>query len=169
MANYEAGLSASLIDSNGVRTSARFDALIPDTVTIAQLKAYNDTWLGNLDPVTGSQVIRANVKFAFPFSGLKSSPVANTRNEQTGLFNFYDDSALDRFGVDIPGIQNTFLLQPGDLIDLTASAVSNLVGFLTSTGANGEVPNNIAGQALVALADAILTFRKRRKQLLRAK
>lgn len=169
MANYPANLSASLLDANGTRVSAFFHAQIPDTVTVAQLKSYNDTWLGNLDPVTGSQIVRSSVKLVLPFSGLKSSPSSNDRNEQTGLFNFYDTAELNRYGVDIPGILNSLLLQPGDLIDISASVVSNLIGFLTSAGANGELPDSGFGNNLVALADAILTFRKRRKQLLRAK
>jgi len=168
MANYEADFSASLKDYNGVRTSSMFHAIIPDSVTIAQLKAYNDVWLGNLDPVTGSEIVRSNVKFALPFSGLKSTPVANSRNEQTGLFNFYDTAALNRYGVDIPAILDSLVLHPGDLIDTSASVITNLIGFLTSAGANGETPDSGFGNTLVALADAILTFRKRRKQLLRA-
>jgi hypothetical protein len=83
-----------------------------------------------------------------------------SRVEQTGVLNFSNTATSRRYGQALPSIRSN-LLTAGK-IDLKDAALAALVALLTS----GPF-TNAAQQVLAALVDAIIAFRKRRKQLQR--
>lgn len=159
--------SYSVLDELGIRASMTIPAMIdPTTGTPAAIKT---EWLAlgaEIDALTGAQITGGSVATVFtPDSGWKATPAAGSRVEQTGLFNFSNSTSKYKFGVDLPAIDNSKL--DGNKIDLTDSDVTAFIGSLVGTFTGGRFANT-ATFALVALVDAILSFRKRRKQLSRA-
>jgi hypothetical protein len=167
MANTQYALfSYSMIDELGTKTSMNVPAMIdPTTGTPAALKT---EWLalgGQLDDLVGAQILSGSVAVVLkPDPGWKTVPASGSRVEQTGLFNFANATSKYKFGVDIPSIVNTAI--SGGKIDLTTSIVTDVITSLL-TAFTGGVFTNTSQYPLSALADALLSFRKRRKQLSR--
>jgi len=168
MANTQYALfSISLLDELGIKSSMTIPAMIdPTTGTPAALKTAWDDLSEAVDGVIGSQITGGSVAIiTTPGGTLKTSPAAGSRVEQTGLFNFSNATSKYKFGIDVPSIKNTVL--SGNKVDLTNGAVSTLLDLLTAAFTGGVFANT-SQYPLVALVDALLSFRKRRKQLARA-
>jgi len=168
MANTQYALfSFSFQDDLGTKSSMNVPAMVdPTTGTPAALKT---EWLalgGQLDDLTGAQILGGAVSISLkPDPGWKTAPSAGSRVEQTGLFNFLNATSKYKFGVDIPSIVNTAI--SGGKIDLTTSIVTDVITSLI-TAFTGGVFTNTSQYPLSALADALLSFRKRRQQLSRS-
>jgi len=162
MATYEGLLSASLHDAIGVPSTTNLYLKIPDTVTVANLATFVQDYSAVLDPITGAQIDRMDIKINLPFSGAKSAPVAGSEVEKTGLFNFEQAGSFYKFGIDIPAIAAS-VLTSGGLIDLTNTDIQAWITFLGTVTAGITVVSKFLN-ALVALLDALISFRKHRKQ-----
>lgn len=162
MATYLALLSAELHDATGVPASALQYIEVPDTATVAQLQSLVQAYSAVLDPLTDAQIDRINVKLDLPFSGAKSSPVAGSIVERTGLFNFEQASSVYKYGVDVPAISSSVLMSDGR-IDLSNSIVTNWVSFLETAHTAITFVSKFAN-AIVRLIDVLVSFRKHRKQ-----
>lgn len=156
--------SYTVADELGVKATMRAYAEFDGTVETVDGLVGEWTALGGvLDPMTGGQIVGGSVSFALvPDGAWKSAPVAGARVEQTGLFNFSNDTTAYKWGMDIPAILNTLI--SGHVINLAAGAVAAFIAAMDGGFTNGNFTNS-AQQALVGLIDALLTFRKRRKQL----
>jgi hypothetical protein len=126
-------------------------------------------WLalgGQIDAVTGAQIIRGVIKLPVTPSGSwKSAPASGSRVEQTGLLNFATSGSVRRNGFDFPGLKDSLI--SGGKIIVASGAVKALIDALVGAFTNGAFAN-AEGQNLTSPIDAVLSFRKRRKQLSRS-
>lgn len=169
MANVPMHFSARIIDGLGTEATTVAYLLAPDTNTIAGVITALDSWAGYLDAVTDGAITALSVKMtpALP-GGLKGATGATwqaSRVEQTAVLNFGNNTTTRKFGEVIPAFSNS-LISSGK-VNLLAGAITNFIGYLQGTPVTGGSFTNTASQALAALIDAILSFRKRRKQLSR--
>jgi hypothetical protein len=156
--------SFTIVDELGVEASNTYYAMMDPTQTIASAVAAWTSLYDVLQPVTDGSITHGHVDILLiPVS--VSPAVAGSRVEQTGLFNFSATGTSHKFGEPVPGFSSSFITGTG--IDLTASAVAAFYNFLpaTLTVLEWVSANN---QKIVALVDAVLSFRKRRKQLTRS-
>ncbi len=169
MANVLTIASYTIQDSAGVKAPHAEFWLIPDTLTVATVM----TWfLGvgeTVDDITDGQIVRVSVEFRPDFSGAgyKTVPVANSSVEKTGLFNFSQGGSIYKSPLDIPAIA-TSVLTSGGTIDLTNADIIAFISNQTGAGIGGETPSSKYANALIALIDALQTFRKHRRQLNRS-
>jgi hypothetical protein len=157
--------SITLVDELGTEASDTYYALLDPTQTI-QLAI--DAWAALaavVDPITGGQIIRGGITILPVPAGLKGAPVAGSRVEQTGVFNFLDSITTHRYGQALPSLRDSKIV--AGKINLVDVAVAAFITFLTAVLAVAEWVNNHQ-QPLTALRDALISFRKRRKQLARS-
>jgi hypothetical protein len=161
MANIPALLSVELLDALGVTVSMDTFYEVPDTTTLADLNTYLAAYLPKLDAITDSKIVGATFKprGTLP-GGLKASPDEDAENERTGLFNFSQANVPYKNGIDIPAISDAVITN--GKIDLTATAVTDWVSIITTT-TQGLINVSKFLNALNALLDALISFRKHRK------
>lgn len=165
MANVAAHYSLTIRDGLGVEASTVAYVVVPDTTTLAGIAAAAGTWALDVDATIDGAItgLRVELAPALP-GGLKAATGATwaaSRVEQTGVLNFKNATTKYRFGMPLPSIRSD-VISTGK-IDLTDTAIAALITLLTSGAFS-----NTAQQALTALVDAIISFRKRRKQLQRS-
>lgn len=157
--------SFTIQDELGVQATMPVFLQGPDTATLANIHT-SIVDIGNeLDAIIGGRILEATVTF-HPVNGTtwKTAADAGSRVEQTGLFNYSNDTTPYKFGIDVPSLSDAVL--DGPRIDLDNSDIGNFVDLFTAAiGVFTAVTNGY--DPLVALLDAALTFRKRRKQLTR--
>jgi hypothetical protein len=158
-------LSVTVRDELGTEASEVFYGLADPTSTLATAEAAWATLTADLDPVLSAQIVRGAISFpCTPAGGLKAAPVAGSRVEQTGVINFSNPITTRRFGEDLPGLSNDVIV--GGKINLADAGIAALIALLSVPGASLTY-TNFAQQALNGVIDAVLSFRKRRRQLAR--
>lgn len=157
MANVPVEFSLSLQDFEGVRGSMRTYANIVDTTTLAALATQIQTLETDIDAVTGAAIIAGRVTLNAPLVGGLKTAVAGADLERTMLLNFTQSGSAHKFGVDIPGV-NPAILTAGK-IDLTQAAVAALISLIEGNY------TSVGLLTLTAVRDAVLSFRKRRREL----
>ncbi|CAG0958259.1 hypothetical protein ANRL2_00647 [Anaerolineae bacterium] len=160
-------VSASIQSAQGA-SSARIQnrksmpIYIPQgALTLADIVAYHDAYLGLLDFVTGG-VIRASQIILTPAlpGTLKATAVANTKIQECGLLSFdlgngYTDS------VAIPAINPALVNTDGQtLITTGGAAVDDLVQLLLGAGTPARVASDRNGIEFTGLTAAKTAFRK---------
>jgi hypothetical protein len=165
MANVPLHFSATVRDGLGTEASTTAYLNPSDTTTLAGLVADLGTWLTDLDAVTDGLIrgTRIEITPALP-GGLKTATGATfqaSRVEQSAVLNFSATGTTRKDGMVIPAVSNAAIV--AGKVDLTNAAITALIALLS--GGNYTNPYN---QVLVGLLDAILTFRKKRKQLQRS-
>jgi hypothetical protein len=164
--------SLTVVDELGTEASATFYAQVDGAVaTPASLLAMWAVLAQGVDAVTSGQITKGSVSIlADPtvVTGpiLKTAPEAGSRVEQTAILNFSNPITPHRFGEAIPALADDNILS--GKVNLTAGQpVPLLITLLTTATSAFEWATNNQ-QALVALVDALISFRKRRKQLSRS-
>lgn len=161
MATVFGHASIKLLDALGVTVSMPVYMNIDDTKTVAALLGEVSTMAQAVDDVTDSQIIEVVVSVVGGMPGAgKSAPAATAENERTGLLNFSQTASPYKWGLDIPAIAESKIV--GGKIDLTDTEIQNLITILTTAGTVIHWVST-AIRNLVALIDALLTFRKHRK------
>ena len=168
MANIAGHFSATVVDGLGTEASTVAYFSVPDTATLAAVHTALDSWVIGVGSCLDANVTKNSIRLT---PGVTSGYTANTgtafdnsRVEQTAVLNLSNASSPHRFGMALPGVSDS-LITNGKLVIVTG-AINTLIGILTGAVAGGNYTNN-AQQNLVALIDAIISFRKRRKQLSR--
>lgn len=161
MATRHGGLSFKMVDALGVSTSMFVPMRVDDTKTVAQMLTDVDLIGQQIDPITDSQITHqtASVVLGGPTAG-KSSPASTAENERTGLFNLSQSTGPYKFGIDVPGIADSKL--SGGKINLSDADILAFITALTVAG-TALTPESTSLYTLVALLDALITFRKHRK------
>lgn len=164
-------VSATVKDTWGTETSAPAYALADPTQTINEMVTEAQAYVKALDGVTDGQVTKMHIQIvpALP-TGLKTAAVSGAKVEQTGIINFSTVGTSKRYGFAIPAVSNGVLTS--DRIDATVfghvnTAVDTLLLLLTSA-ATALAWANAHSQQISAVIDAIVSFRKKRKQLQRS-
>jgi hypothetical protein len=159
-------LSYTIQDELGTKASETFYALVDPASTVTQLAAEWQALASLIAAVSDGGIPRGSIALLeVPTAPI--TPAAGSRVEQTGLFNFSNNVTPHRFGEAVPALKDSVIV--GGKINLADTGVAALVAALATTfnGGLGVFTTNNA-QALVALVDAVLSFRKRRRQLSRS-
>lgn len=165
-----ANFSLTVVDELGTEAADTFYASLDVTQPISALTTAWNSLAQTIDAVTAGQITKGHVQIlmnpaAVSGPSLKTSPVAGSRVEQTGIFNFSNAVTTHRWGGIVPALNSTKIVS--GKINLVDTAVAALITFLTTVLTVAQwVTNN--QQQLTALRDALISFRKRRKQLSRS-
>lgn len=158
--------TAQVQDGLGTKASAQVYLGVPDTATVAEALIMFGEWIAALDGTTDGAIVASSVVFSPLVTGLKSaadgfyasSDFLESRVEQTAVLNMRSAASSRRFGVAIPAVIDAGVV--GGRVDLANGAIAAMVTLL-----HDGTYTNLYGQALTALVDCILAFRKRRKEL----
>jgi hypothetical protein len=160
------GFGATIADELG--TTANSNAYISgdDAQTLAQVRTAAQLWATDLDGLTAGQLtsLRVSIHPALP-GGIKATPAAGSRVEATAVINLRAGASGHRFGTVIPAIKDALIV--AGKLNLADIAITTFVGLLQGAVLAGTYTTP-AGNALGVVVDAILSFRKRRKQLARS-
>jgi hypothetical protein len=161
MATKHGRVSYKILDNLGVTVSMPIYVAVDDTKTVAQALTDANLIGQQIDPIIDGQILQTSMAIdGGPPSGAKSSPVSTAEVERTGLFNFDQATSPYRFGVDVPSIADAKIVN--GKIDLTDADIIAFLDVLTAAG-TALTPESTSLYTLVALLDALLTFRKHRK------
>jgi hypothetical protein len=162
MASLQVLLSVDVLDKLGVSTTHNLFLDAPDTSTLADFNSFLTDYAPLLDAITDGQITAAHVRqqLALP-SGLKSAPASTAEVERTGLFNYTMSGNPYKFGIDVPAIADSKIVS--GKINLTDSDILAWKSFIL-TGVGGITIVSKFLQSLIALVDALISFRKHRKQ-----
>jgi len=166
MANVVIQASLNIIDELGTTATLPVFLEGPDTATLANVSTAINAIASAADPIIGGQIVDSTVTFhpGLP-GGIKVTPAAGSRVEQTGLFNWSNSVTPYKFGIDVPSIANGVI--SGGKIDITDADVEAFIDiFEAAIGVFTAVTGGY--DPLLSLIDVALTFRKHRKQLTRS-
>lgn len=169
MAEQPVVLSATIVDQWGIEASAPFYAQADDTKTIAALLTEADAFWTALDATTDGYIRRVRLELlpGVP-SGAKTAAATGSRVEQTGLLGFSASATNKRYSGAIPALSNGATVLAADRIVLTAiDPIGLLVTILTTVGTVLKWCNE-HNQQITNFLDALVAFRKKRKQLQRS-
>jgi hypothetical protein len=167
MANVKAQFSFTVQDELGTKASLALYALVDDTTTTADLATQWQTLATALTAVTDSKVISGNASIVLaPTASQAGKPAAGNRVEQNALFGYLVTASGRRFSIATPGWKDSLI--DGGTVVLTGAAATWTAAL---TGALGDATGDMTSNdflALGALQDALLVFRKHRRQLARS-
>jgi len=155
--------SYSLQDAAGVKgTTDIYVAYDAATETVSALLGAAAAYGGLLDAVTAAKITEFNIKInALPDPSWKSAAIANVDMEQTLLENFSIEDSQYVQAIDIPCLRDTLIVNGRPVI--ASGAIAALNAAITSTVGTGVAAQSKFLLNLVALVDAAVTFRKRKR------
>lgn len=164
----EVQLSFTYQDELGTKASQVIYALADPTKTLANLLTDLQAMAGLLVAIAGAKMLSCQARLlAVPTADQTGKPVAGSRVEQTGVFDFTNTSTPRKFGEPVPSILDSVIVD--GTINLADAGVSAFVAAMhAASGTSTTEPTNNSFQTLGPLADAFLSFRKHRKQLTRS-
>lgn len=169
MANVPLHFSARIVDGLSTEATTVSYLLVPDTATLTLLTTALYSWTTDLDAITDGNITHISMLItpALP-GGLKTSTTSTTfvasRVEQTAVLNMGNTNNVRKFGQVVPAFSSSKI--SAGKVNLGDTAVAAFLTLLQAAVAGGTFVNQY-NQALSALIDAIISFRKRRKQLQR--
>jgi len=163
MATVYGRISYGIVDGLGVSASHVDYVSIDDTKTVANAVTFLNLYLDKIEAMSGGHITDAEICTVVDTSA-RSVAAAVSRVEQTGLFNFSQTGSPYKYGVDIPTIDNSLIVSGH--IDLTDAAVTGFIAFMEAAHTGFQIVSKYR-VFLVALLDAALTFRKKRRALAR--
>lgn len=160
MADYQILISVQLRDYIGTVTTHNIFVKAADTVTLATLATQIGTYQQLLDPLTGAVIQEVTARVMLPLdAGNKTDPENNTEAEMSGIFNFSQTGSPYKYGIDLPAIAD--LIVTNGKIDLANLGLQAWIEWFTTAHSGIQAVSKFV-LTLVALLDALLTFRKRR-------
>jgi len=144
-------------------------ATADDTQTLAALDTEVGQWAAALDNTTDGYLkqIRCTIFPALP-TGVKASAASGSRVEQTGELGFLATGSSKRYTAAIPALSNGATVLASDRIVLTVSdPIGLLITILTTVGTVLKWCNEHY-QEIQKFIDAVVAYRKKRKQLQRS-
>jgi hypothetical protein len=167
-AQAQGALEVALHDTLAIRLEddeqdsplATLPIYLPTGLSLANVQAYADAILPEIDAVTGSKITEATITFTLTLvGGLKAAPVASIKNERGGLISF-TTAGPRHDSVRIPGILETVM--PGASFDVEGAPVGTLVTrLLTSSTAANIRPLSSAGYNLTAALGGKKSLRRK--------
>lgn len=161
MAVYSGSVSLKLKDWNGNECSMPVKMKFEDTSTIAQLITDAKALATTTDVIIGAQIMGATVAVDITtIAGLKTAPDAGSDINQTATFNFTQNAIPNAAPIVVPSISDNVVV--GGAVDLTNADVQAFIDFLLAVGVAVTWVSNVLN-ALLAILDALFSFRKRSK------
>jgi hypothetical protein len=159
MATIVGSLSFTGQDALGVPTNYNQDFSFDDAKTAAQIATFANDAFDHFTPTSDAGWTGIAVTL-YPVTNNPTSIGADSIAERTGLFNFSQATGRFKYGVDVESIAESLIVN--GKIDLSATEISNWIDYLVAAH-SGFTLLSKAAQALVALIDALISFRKKRK------
>lgn len=160
MTDLIAHVSLQFKDALGVVASVPYFVDIDSTATMDDIVTAIQVIPTDIDALTDAQILLADLVVQVPLPTVKTAPVAGSEIERGGLFNFLQENIKYKFGILIPALKHTLIVN--GKINLADTAVTTFISLVTALG--GTAPwRSTANNILVTLADALITFRKHRK------
>ena len=163
-------MEATIIDEMNVQAETSVYALVDPTASFDTIITQFNAWLTDLDACTDGQIIGAELEVlpALP-GGLKSTPAALSRVEQTGILAFDAAGDTHQWATAIPALSNNPTVTNGGKVVLTlGSPVQVLAALLASGGTAALAWTNAVNQALTAATSALISFRRYNHQMVEA-
>lgn len=161
MANVTWLVSVEILDALGVTAPHNLYIQTADTQSPANMNTWAADYLAKLDAITDGQITSAKASLVMTLpSGIKTAPVVGSEVERTGLFNFSQSDSKYKQGIVVPAIAQSLLVN--GKINLSASAVTAWTGVITAVTQGVTVVAKFIN-ALQALLDALISFRKHRR------
>lgn len=149
-------LSYALEDFNGARFNMRI--FVPAGGTLAELQAYSNALLTDVDPLTACRIVQASVAKGLTIPGtLKADPVDDMFGQLGANLSFAASGTQYRHTLRIPGINETYVL--GELIDVDHA---NVVALRTEmiTGDGTLAASDAYSNDLTSFIEGKATFHK---------
>lgn len=169
MARVPVRISATIVDEWGIEASTALYATADDTQTLAGLDGEVNAFVTALDNSTDGVIKQARVTI-FPTlpTSVKAAALAGSRVEQTGELGFLATGSSKRYSAAIPALSNGGTVLAADRIVLTVSdPIGLLIRILTTLGTVLHWTNEHY-QEIQKFLDALVAYRKKRKQLQRS-
>jgi len=155
MANTDL-ISVSLVDENGNRGHVHI--YVPTGMTLAQLQAFADAALPDIDAVSGAKIDSVQVtKQLTLVAGLKASATAGHPIQQGANVSFDALNTAYRHTIRIPAVLES--LCTGDVFNVASGAGATFATQIT-TGDGTVSPSDRYGNDLTAVIEGVVTFRK---------
>ena len=157
----EVQLIASIVDELGVEAPAVGYALVDPTASFADVVSTVNTWLADVDAVTDGQIIHVvlHVVPTLP-DGLKTAPVAGSRVEQIGVWQFNATGTAHVESYPVPALSDSPTVTAGGKIVLTSGSPGAALRDLLVGGGTASLEwTNAWQQALSTFSAALVSFR----------
>lgn len=162
-----AQFSYTIVDELGTQGVCLVNALVDPASTTTQLTGQFAAIGLLLDAIISGYIKNGHYRILQGNPGGKGAPSAGSRIEQSGTFNFSAAGTGYKAPVLVPSIADA-TLGTGGRIDLANADILAFFTALTTAVAGVLEWTSANRQALLALLDALLSFRKHRKQLQRS-
>jgi len=165
----QAVVSATIVDELGIEASAPFYALLDSGQTLAAIMTEVNAFWTALSLCTDGYIKKVKLEIvpAVP-TGATTVASVGSRVEQTGLLGFSATGTTKRYSGAIPALSNqTSVFNAGKIVLTGGDPVGALITILT-TVATALAWINDHGQEIQAFTDALVSFRKKRRQLQRS-
>jgi len=159
MATIIGSVSFTGIDALGVPTNFNEDFTFDDAKTAAQISTYVNDLFDHFTPTSDAGWDKIAVTL-YPVVNNPTTVNSDSIAERTGLLNFSQSGSRFKYGIDIESIAQSLIVD--GKIDLGATAITNWTDYLVAAH-SGFTLLSKAANALVALIDAVISFRKKRK------
>jgi len=159
VANIVGSVSFTGQDALGVPTNFNADIQFDDAKTAANISTYVNDLFDHFTPTSDAGWTSIAVTL-YPVVNNPTTINPDSIAERTGLFNFSQATGRFKYGVDVESIAEALIVD--GKIDLSATEITNWIDYLVAAH-SGFVLISKAAQALTALIDALISFRKKRK------
>lgn len=163
MADFLATVSYTFVDAYGIPAAVLFNIKVADSKTLSQIQTEIAADLATVTALSQGIPISSSFTLRVLTDIDPSTAVGDV--EKTALFNFDNGTDSYAYGVDIPDVNPT-ILDVNGLVNFANSDVVAFTDMLTSAGTAYSYTEE-AGNPLTAARDALISFRKHRKQLAR--
>lgn len=155
-------ITASLVDSGGVRGSVAIPGLVDPTATVANLQTLVTAAGVLLDCMTDCKITDLAISVSAPTTGTKADPLNAVDVEKTALLTFNNShDPVRAYGQDIGGVALAILASSKRINDADGDYTA-WVAFMTSAGAH-FTPTDPSSETLPSIRTNAVTFRKRRR------
>lgn len=156
-------ISGLFNDELGTNANSQLYAMVDSSIPLGTIATHATSGMLLLAGLSGAHLREIALSIVVPELGLPP-PLAGARVEQCGLFNFSNDKDPRRWAAVVPALQNHMISQ--GKIDLGNPDVQDFINDLIAVDATFRFTSP-QGHNLVALLDAIISYRKKRRQLQR--
>lgn len=159
--------SFTIADELGTEASLPIYGKVDPGQTVGDLLAFLTTLETGVSSLSDGHIVSERVEIiATP--GVSTAAAAGSRVEQTAVLNMLPASVPRRYGISIPAFKDSLILN-GKVDTTPLGPVETFLGTIASaTVAQEYATSQFISLAAALLADAILTFRKKRRQLSRS-
>ena len=159
-------VSVSIQDELGTKSTSSQYVMVDPTAPLASLAATAQAYATAIDAISSGVITetRATLLPGNP-AGIKAAPAAGSRVEASAVVNFVDANSPRKYGTLIPAIADAMIVN--GKLNLQNAAVQAFVVLLT-TATGTEAFATPARTIINHAVDALLSFRKHKKQLARS-